>query len=519
MTTKLLQRKLIHLLLTGILVLLTAAYAPCQTVSLEKLTAALQHSKWAHRALAIKTIRALQQEDPAHASQFLSEQILTILIPIFPSEPNNYIRSEMVRAFIPDLTIDSEESVAVLRKLLADPDPIIRAVTVYTLLTQANQNSVLPSTVDFLLPLLEDPVAEVRASTSRILQTFLPFINRKLSPSANVLMHLADDLKNPDPVVRLSISEFLNSGLIDISSELKEAAKKAGKEANSIVNDWNKTTTNNTKKSYMEFADKYPQCILSEEAKRRIDDPGYAFLQTVALVLHNALFAADGFKKSYAGSPYILLLKDLCDFMEARDLDGLRKYITKHPDSPFIAAAHFRSPLLLLKQAGGGVVLDVKLIHTPTTSSLPNAPAKSETSGMKALLDTKKKLAAEGITAQIMNLDVHNLRETSARFIGEIECSETAIFDRNPKIEQLTSIFNPTDTHKSLRIIEIDTGFIWSRGLELDEISQPFDIIPHLGKGSVLAYFLLTADHIDFLNTKQREEALAKLQSLLAGNK
>lgn len=118
----------------------------------------------------------------------------------------------------------------------------------------------------------------------------------------------------------------------------------------------------NTVSAYTAFYQRFPDGKLGEEARKRASATDReAFMRTCGIGTQKAF---QGFMESYPSSRYHSLASGRIDFLNTESSAELKTYmqfITKHPDSPFVAEASAYYPLLWLDRAGKkvGVIIDV----------------------------------------------------------------------------------------------------------------------------------------------------------------
>jgi len=125
---------------------------------------------------------------------------------------------------------------------------------------------------------------------------------------------------------------------------------------------WSSATTQNTRYNYEKFIKAYPNSEFVKEARKRIDDPDYAFLTTCQIGTRKAL---DGYLISYPFSDYASMVSAYAEFLKEtkrNDLKSYKQFIVQHPNSPFATEAKIATPLLWLKEKGEkvGFVVNIK---------------------------------------------------------------------------------------------------------------------------------------------------------------
>lgn len=129
---------------------------------------------------------------------------------------------------------------------------------------------------------------------------------------------------------------------------------------------WSLVVNQNTKHSYEGFVKTYPDSEQAKEAKKRLEDPDYAFMTTCQIGTKEAF---DGFVNSYPSSNYVPISKAYIEFLKetkSGDIKSYKRFITQYPNNIFVTEAKISVPLLWLKERGNkiGVVVNIKeLIH------------------------------------------------------------------------------------------------------------------------------------------------------------
>ena len=469
-------------------------------------------ASWSERAMAARTIRLTRER--AEGREHVLAATYDTLISSLSSETDPFIRSEITAALMPDLAPHDPDSLSVLRRLFADPNPYIRKKAIDHCIDDVYETFIPPGAVEAAASLLYDTDVMVRVAAMQILEVLLPETGKTAPPYA-ARSFIIEDLENPDPAIRLAAARLIRLNSREADQELRTKANQIAKEADALLKKWNDAVSANTTKAYEKFVRKSPHHFHAEDAKRRIENPDYGFLQTVSMMLNNpahASFVADGFRKSHRDSPHLGLLDQLRDYLGIKDLRDVRKFLSKHPGSLLEAAARCRSPLLMLAHAGGEAVIRARLGQTLDRSASGSGVPK--TVWMKTLMDIQKKYAGEGVTIHISNLNTLEYPPGDFRFLIEVNYSEAAAFATDERMSVFKSIYNPISVQSALDIVERSTGHIWSTGLELDQVSGPFDSVPLLDETAAAARFLLTLNHVDFSDQKQAWEALSQVRSL-----
>jgi ankyrin repeat protein len=142
---------------------------------------------------------------------------------------------------------------------------------------------------------------------------------------------------------------------------LNRAAAEATRTFGDADSDWVKAEKKNTNESYREFIRKHPNSAYVAEARKWLEDPEHAFLQTCRIGTEEAV---QGFLKSHSASPRVGILQHYLVFLKEVSpdkLDSAKKFIQAHADSPFVPIARAYFPILYLRavQAKVGMQIDI----------------------------------------------------------------------------------------------------------------------------------------------------------------
>jgi hypothetical protein len=129
---------------------------------------------------------------------------------------------------------------------------------------------------------------------------------------------------------------------------------------------WSLVVNQNTRSNYENFIKEYPDSEQAKEAKKRIEDPDYAFMTTCQIGTKEAF---EGFVNSYPSSEYTPTAKSYVEYLKetkSGDLKSYKRFIAQYPNHPFIMEAKTAIPILWLKEKGDkiGVVVNInQVIH------------------------------------------------------------------------------------------------------------------------------------------------------------
>jgi len=136
-----------------------------------------------------------------------------------------------------------------------------------------------------------------------------------------------------------------------------------------MESDWRKAQDRNTRLGYGEFLACRPDSPQAADAKRRMQDPEYAFLQTCSIASKQAF---EGFAGDYANHPLAAVARHrilfLDETVEHSSWDGYWKFAVRHPDNPFAVEARTAIPLLWIRETRSEVAVVIQI-----NASDPNA--------------------------------------------------------------------------------------------------------------------------------------------------
>ena len=127
---------------------------------------------------------------------------------------------------------------------------------------------------------------------------------------------------------------------------------------------WSLVVNQNTRSNYENFIKEYPDSEQAKEAKKRIEDPDYAFMTTCQIGTKEAF---EGFVNSYPSSEYTPTAKSYVEYLKetkSGDLKSYKRFIAQYPNHPFIMEAKTAIPILWLKEKGDkiGVVVNINQV-------------------------------------------------------------------------------------------------------------------------------------------------------------
>lgn len=128
-----------------------------------------------------------------------------------------------------------------------------------------------------------------------------------------------------------------------------------------VYSGWGTANIQNTRDGYEKFIQAYPNSEFTAEAKKRAEDPEYAFLATCTMGTPQTIA---GYVSSYPSSRFVPLFNDYVEFIKetkSKDIKSYKQFIAQHPNSSFVTEAKIATPLLWLKEKGQkvGVIINV----------------------------------------------------------------------------------------------------------------------------------------------------------------
>lgn len=183
---------------------------------------------------------------------------------------------------------------------------------------------------------------------------------------------------------------------------------------------WPSVIYQNTRTGYEQFVRQYPGTAEANEAKRRFEDPDYAFLATCRIP-GDRQRAFEGFLASHPSSDYAPVSRAYLEFLKETgnyDLDSYKRFAARHPAHPFAPLARVRLPVLWLKETGRKAGLAVKVSGLIHRGILRGGYGDAEKIRLKTTEALKKELESEGL--KVVLLDDPESDRVSKEGIGAI---------------------------------------------------------------------------------------------------
>ena len=187
------------------------------------------------------------------------------------------------------------------------------------------------------------------------------------------------------------------------------------------VNALEEARKQNNRKAYEKVALQYPGSDAGQEARRWLDDPVHAFIQTFRLGL-----PVRGFIESHPNSALRPTAESYLEFAKGiskGNLSELQKIQRRHPDNPFATAALNLVPTVWLKTAGGPLGVRIQ-IGEIVFKGLAGGPATPEKVRQKLWKQVSEPLAAAGIQAVLLPEKEDTAPAPACPYILQIEYSE-----------------------------------------------------------------------------------------------
>lgn len=238
---------------------------------------------------------------------------------------------------------------------------------------------------------------------------------------------------------------------------------------------WNSVVSRNTRQGYERFIKACPSGELAKEAKKRVEDPDYAFMTTCQIGTKEAF---DGFVLSYPLSEYTPNAKFYIEYIKETkrgDLKSYKRFLTQCPNHPFAMEAKIAMPILWLKEKGDRIGMIVNIGELIDKGLLGGGYGKVENVRQKVWQRFKKELEQEGIQAFLLDsLESSKIKEEGIK--------EVAIVDYSESYTQPTpSYYTPPssgDSYKdSMRAAGSALGHTVGQGLASIFYSPPVEII------------------------------------------
>ena len=227
----------------------------------------------------------------------------------------------------------------------------------------------------------------------------------------------------------------------------------------------------NNRKAYEQVAQKYPASDAGKEARRWLDDPVYAYIQTYRFGL-----PARGFIESHPASELRQVVEAYLEFargISKGSLSELQKIQRRHPDNPFAQAAPNLVPTVWLKAAGEPVGVRIQLGEI-VFKGLAGGAAKPDKVRQKLWKQVSEPLAAAGIQAVLLPDKAEAGQTPATPYILQIEYSEKAVpttssgssFQDSAADLLAGAIYTPAETYLRMAVVRADSGALILRGFQ-----------------------------------------------------
>jgi hypothetical protein len=496
-----------------------------QDEALARLVGVLKNGDMTQRALAARALRGF-------AVRASLEALITAL-----SDPVPQVRAEAIASLQPvvESAFTAEDFVSRALPSLADSSPMVRDLARDLLVWSCKWSRDTP---EDLIRALDDDTQAIRVASAENIASCLS--DKTITVGRKTAMVLGDrigrrayaglssDLDDKDARVRCKVARALSGWLIP-ANDTRERAKNVQKAACREVEQWGSAENANTTAAYEEFARKYADSSLAQEARRRAADAVQAFLVACHLGSRKAL---EGFLKSHPNSDNRGFAADYVDLLEATekgDLETLTGFVSSHPNSPFLPAAALLSPLLVLKQAGGTVEVVIDVKHLENRGLLGGRVGTKAEARDKVWEGVAKQLSAQGVPSVLLDTAAGQ-KHGGAGYRLLVEYSESpksptpnygspdlASVLRAEAVRNLNSIFFKDVEKTTTMVVEDARDSINMLG-RFSSLSQVLPLatatrlLPVNGSNA-LTRFLLTLPHVDLMDPQQLADAKAVLGS------
>lgn len=198
---------------------------------------------------------------------------------------------------------------------------------------------------------------------------------------------------------------------------------------------WSSATMQNTRYGYEKFIEAYPNSEFAEEARKRIDDPDYAFLTTCRIGTEKAL---EGYLSSYPSSDYTSMVSAYADFLKEtkqNDLKSYEQFIAQHSNSPFVTEAKIATPLLWLEEKGQNVGVVVNIGKVIFKGILGGGKGNVEKIREKVYQRFKAELENENVRSVLLdNLEPSKTKEEGIQVAVIVDYSESEYPKSSPPV-------------------------------------------------------------------------------------
>jgi hypothetical protein len=333
---------------------------------------------------------------------------------------------------------------------------------------------------DILDPPLNQAVIENRPEIVRILVEAGADVNGA-NPMGDTPLHQAARYDRPE-LVRYLLDQKADFNARNKSNETPRdlAAfyknKPILKMLDEAFNQWYATVNaleearkKNSRKAYELVAQKYPASDAGKEARRWLDDPVYAFIETFRFDL-----PVRGFIESHPESalhPVAEVYLEFAQGISKKSLSELQKIQRRHPDNPFAQAAPNLVPTVWLKAAGEPVGVRIQLGNI-VFKGLVGGPATAEKVRQKLWKRINEPLAAAGIQAVLLPDQAAAGQTLVVSYVLEVNYSEKQLpsYPRGSSFadsaaENLAAlIYSPSESYLLMNVVRVQDGTPVFRG-------------------------------------------------------
>jgi hypothetical protein len=499
-----------------------------------------------------KAIGALKAGDPAkrmlaarRLCEFRDRRGVRALDAALTADPDPLVRGEIAQCLYDIATAPTDDerhlwvSTPALVAALSDPGVVVRFDAEY----ERRFNLSAPAAFQPLVPLLDSENKDARRAAAVLVNSAVSYLSGKFMVTqamAGGFKRLSQDLDDPDARYRCTASFCLGFGYYSVDPQLKNAARAVKRGACAEAERWLAAERANTSAAYQQFATKYPQGLLAEEARRRAGDPAYALLVTFQMGKYGAQKRMEGYLKSHARGPYAAFTREFLEFQQAAERSrgrvALEQCISAHPESPVAVAARLSSPLLMLKDSKGTVGVTISVGHLQKRGLLGGGLGSEEKAKQTLWSKLSQRLSAEGIPAALLEGPAASLAQGAPQYQLIVEYSEAPmaarVYPGAPTGLQAQAVANLTEllggilrpsveVDQWMTLIDArDDSCLFPSFRDLDSTLSLFDVVPLLArnpadKRAALMRLLLTLPHVDLRDPQQRDAAKSTLVSLM----
>ena len=251
------------------------------------------------------------------------------------------------------------------------------------------------------------------------------------------------------------------------------------------------------------------------EAKHRLD-PEYAFSATCKI---GTVKAFEGFLASYPTNEHVSAIKAYLEFLKElpsgkRDIKSCKKFISAHPENPFVVEVKLAVPILWLKEKGDTVGVFLRVHELVSKGILGGGQEKESRAYTRVWGQLKKQFEQEGIRVVLLDsLESKKIADEGLKDIVMVEYTQTHTDDvksvsrssgpgleayvtdslNNAAAENLADIFyNPADELYSITIKRISDGVQYYS--EFESLSAPRTYDAKINRSEALSAIHLQPD-------------------------